>query len=201
MHIIGLTGSIGMGKSTVAGLFHKNGIPVQDADAQVHVLLSAGGDGVKPVSDNFPNCVVTDKQNPNYGGIDRQKLGKMVFGNPEKLALLESIIHPLVEQKRHDFIAHHKQKGDTMVVLDIPLLLEKNISCDSVCVCYADPVVRDNRVLQRPTMTMEKLSAILAKQMDDKTKKSRADYVIKTDCSIDETEKQVIDIINKIKNT
>lgn len=199
MYIIGLTGSIGMGKSTVSRMFRTHGIPVQDADAVVHDLLMSGGAGVAPVAKVFPDALMKDPKNLNFGTIDRPTLGKLVFADSEKLAQLETILHPLIEQQRHDFINHQHQKGVEMVVLDIPLLLEKKIPCDFVCVCYADPAVRDKRVLQRPHMTPEKLAAIVAKQMPDNEKKERAHKIIRTDCSLKETEQSVIEIINKFR--
>lgn len=188
-HVLGLTGSIGMGKTTVANLFKTNGIPVQDADAVVHELLAQNGAGVALVAQAFPDTLIK-------GAIHRPTLGKMVFGNPEKLAQLETILHPLVAQQRDIFLAQNQTAP--LVVLDIPLLLEKDIVCDSVCVCMADPKIRNERVLNRPNMTPEKLANIIKTQMPDDEKIDKANYIIRTDCPITETEKQVENLIHAL---
>ena len=195
--IIGLTGSIGMGKTTVAKMFTDANIPVQNADAVVHDLLSIGGDGVEPLSSVFPTAIKNDG-----GGdyIDRKIMGDIVFHDYDKLKQLESILYPLVHQKRDDFMQHHRAQNAPAVVLDIPLLFENNIEkqCDMVCVVIADKQVRDARVLSRPHMTAEKLANIVAKQMDDAIKIAKADFIIRTDCDIADTRQQVLDIINTI---
>ena len=193
--IIGLTGSIGMGKTTVSKMFLDLGIPVQDADAVVHDLLTVHGDAVIPVSKLFPNSV----KNDGYGDyIDRKIIGNSVFDDDHKLKQLEAILHPLVQKKRDSFIMEHKNAP--AVVLDIPLLFENGIEtmCDFVCVVIADTTVRDSRVLKRSNMTPEKLSNIIAKQMDDDIKLVKSDYVIRTDCDLDETQQQVQTIIQSI---
>lgn len=192
--IIGLTGSIGMGKTTVAGMFRDAGIPVQDADAAVHALLSVGGEAVEPLSQIFPTAIDNDGQG-DY--INRKIMGDMVFHDLDKLKKLESILYPLVHQKRDVFIEENRAKNAPAVVLDIPLLFENNIEkqCDIVCVVMADPSVRDARVLARPHMTQEKLANIVAKQMDDAIKLKKADKIIRTDCPMEDTRGQVLDII------
>ena len=196
--IIGLTGSIGMGKTTVSQMFADAGIPVQDADAVVHDLLFVGGDGVEPLSTVFPTAF---KNRGDGDYIDRKIMGDIVFHDYDKLKQLESILYPLVHQKRDIFINHHRAQNAPAVVLDIPLLFENNIEkqCDIVCVVMADKAVRDARVLARPNMTPEKLSNIVAKQMDDAIKMAKADFIIRTDCDLSDTRKQVLDIIATIK--
>ena len=196
--IIGLTGSIGMGKTTVASMFAEAGIPVQDADAVVHELLGTGGDAVAPLSKLFPTAINNDG-NGDY--INRKIMGDIVFHDSAKLKQLESILYPMIHQKRDDFIAQNRAKNMPAVVLDIPLLFENNLEkqCDMVCVVMADQQVRDARVLQRPNMTVEKLANIVAKQMDDAIKIAKADCVIRTDCDLETTRNQVLNIIGEFK--
>ena len=196
--IIGLTGSIGMGKTTVAKMFAHAGIPVQNADAVVHDLLSAGGDGVEPLSAIFPTAF---KKGGDGHYIDRKIIGDIVFHDFEKLKQLESILYPLVHQKRDVFIAENGTKNIPAVVLDVPLLFENNIEkqCDIVCVVMAEKSVRDARVLSRPNMTPEKLANIVAKQMDDDIKMAKADFIIRTDCDLASTQAQVLDIIRNLQ--
>lgn len=171
--ILGLTGSIGMGKSETARMFRRLGVPVFDADAAVHRLFAKGGRAVPLIDQAFPG-VVKD------GRVDRQALGKVVFDNTEALRCLESIVHPLVREAEHRFLRRAIRHRKPLVVLDIPLLFETNgqARCDHVAVVSAPAYVQRHRVLQRPGMTPERLSAVLAQQMPDREKRRRADFVI-----------------------
>ena len=181
--IIGLTGSIGMGKSTVAAMFADEGVPVFDADATVHRLQGAGGRLVPAIEAAFPGTTVD-------GAVDRVKLGAAVFGNDAAIKRLEAIVHPAVGEERAAFLAEHAGKR---VAFDVPLLFETggDQRVDSIVVVSAAPDVQRARVLARPGMTAEKFAAILARQTPDAEKRARAHHVIRTDTSIDETRAQV----------
>lgn len=168
--VLGLTGSIGMGKSTVAAQLEFLGAKVCSADAIVHRLLT--GAAVKPVGELFPETL-------KNGAIDRQALGKIVFHDDAKLKQLEQILHPLVVAEENAFIAAHKEG---VVVLEIPLLYETGAQsrCDAVMVVTAPHFIQKRRVMKRTGMTEEKFAAILAKQMPDKEKRARATYVVQT---------------------
>jgi dephospho-CoA kinase len=189
--IIGLTGSIGMGKSTVAEMFIKAGVPVFDADAVVHQLQGPNGALLAEIEAAFAGTT-------SPLGVDRQALGAQVWNNPEKLALLESIVHPAVAKARTQFFEQHK--AAKMLVLDIPLLFEKGgvNQVDVVVVVSAPADVQRARVLARPGMTPEKFESILALQMPDEQKKARADYVIDTGQSLENTQIAVRDLISKL---
>jgi dephospho-CoA kinase len=194
MLIIGLTGSIGMGKSTTAQMFSRHGVPVCDADALVHGLYEKGGAAVDPVTAAFPDANVD-------GRIDRDRLSRLVLGKPDALRQLERIVHPLVAMAQAGFLQGCAQRGEEMVVLDIPLLLEsagpKRV--DVIVVVSAPADVQRARVLQRPGMTVEKFEAILAKQVPDEIKRQKADFVIDTSGGFEYAEKQVQDIIKKLR--
>lgn len=172
-HIIGLTGSIGMGKSTVAKMFMEHGIPVFDADLEVRKLQGPGGAALPAIEAQFPG--VTGKQ-----GLNRQALGAMVFGNPEALKALERIMHPIVEETRQQFLFDNWDAH--AVVLDVPLLLEgkSHELCDLICVVSAPFWVQKKRVLKRPGMSEDRFLNVLAHQMPDREKRRRADVVIET---------------------
>lgn len=176
MIIVGLTGSIAMGKSTVAAMLKKEGLPVHDADATVHDLMAPGGAAHAQIKAEFNNVTTAD------GLIDRQALGRAVFGDQEKRAALEAILHPLVKQHRHSWLEEQKSAGHDIVILDIPLLYEtgSDQDCDAVMVVSASPRQQRQRALARPEMTAEKFAAILNAQMPDHEKRSRADFVIPT---------------------
>lgn len=180
MIVLGLTGSIGMGKSTVAAMFVDEGVPVFDADATVHQLQGRGGALVAAIEAAFPDT--TGDQ-----GVNRTALGEAVLGNPDALARLEAIVHPAIADERESFLALHYDRP--LVVLDIPLLFEaggwKNV--DKIAVVSAPPQVQRERVLARRGMTPERLDAILARQLPDAEKRARADFVIPTGGSLDET--------------
>jgi dephospho-CoA kinase len=173
MIIIGLTGSIGMGKSTVAGMFERLGIPVFDADAAVRALQGPGGRALPAIEAVFAGTT-------HAGGLHRDKLGAHVFGNPAALRMLERILHPLVGEAQSTFLGRHRAKR--AVVLDVPLLFEKGgwERCDVTVVVSAPLRVQRARVLARPGMTREKFAAILKTQMPDREKRRRADVVIET---------------------
>ncbi len=172
MKIIGLTGSIAMGKSVAAKMFRRLGLPVRDSDATIHRLLAKGGAGVAPVAKLFPDAIVD-------GAVDRRKLGAKVFADPAALAHLEAILHPLARQDMKAFLDRHRRQRTKRVVLDVPLLYETGIDaiCDLVVVVSASPAIQRMRALSRPGMTDEKLAGILARQMPDSEKRRRADIV------------------------
>ncbi len=193
MLILGLTGSIGMGKSTTAALFREAGVPVYDADAAAHALYARGGAAVAPLAAAFPGVVID-------GAVDRERLSALVLGNAEAMARLEAIVHPLVGQAQADFLATERARGTPIVVLDIPLLFERGGAArvDSIVVVSAPPEVQRARVLARAGMTPEKLDAILARQMPDADKRARADFVIETGNGIEAARSQVHQVLDAL---
>ena len=195
MIIVGLTGSVASGKSTVAGWMHGKGIAVHDADVAVHSLLAANGQAVAEIIATFgPDIGSID------GGIDRKKLGEHVFTNPADLKKLESILHPLVRQHRDQFLQDQQRLGSQIVVLDAPLLYETASDglCDYVIVVYAGEESIRHRALSRPGMTSEKLSGILAKQMPAIEKCQRADFVLDTELDPDITPQNLFTWLDQI---
>lgn len=190
--IIGLTGSIGMGKSTVAAMFEGAGVPVFDADAEVRAMQGPGGELVAAIEAEFPGS--TDET-----GVLRDALGQQVFGDKEALARLEAIVHPAVARKREAFLIEHF--GAPFVVFDIPLLFEKggHELVDRVVVVSAPADVQRVRVLARAGMTPEKFAHILSLQTPDADKRSRADHIIDTGQSLAETEAEVIELIARLR--
>ena len=185
---IALTGSIGMGKSTVARMFERAGVPVFDADAEVRRLQGPGGALVDVIAKRFPGSVWN-------GAVDREALSELVLGKPQELAALEAIVHPAVHQARTRFILAH---GDSAALLfDIPLLFETGGegAFEKVIVVSAPEDVQRERVLSRPGMTAEKLDALLARQLPDADKRAQADFVVDTSGSLDQTERQVEHIL------
>jgi dephospho-CoA kinase len=174
MIVLGLTGSIAMGKSTAAAIFRSMGVPVCDADAIVHRLLGPGGAAVEPVEAAFPGSRAA------VGGIDRRSLGERVFGRRDELARLEAILHPLVQRAEAAFLARCCAARGRLAVLDIPLLLETGGErrVDAVAVVSAPEVVQTPRALHRPGMTPERLEAIRAHQLPDREKRRRADFIV-----------------------
>lgn len=172
MRVLGLTGSIAMGKSTAATLLRRLRVPVYDADAAIHKLLAAGGAGVEPVAAAFPGV-------ETGGAVDRQKLGMRVFADPAALRRLETILHPLAARASRRFAAQHARNRRGIVCLDVPLLFETEsaLRCDFVVVVSASAMLQRQRALARPGMTAEKLEGILARQMPDAAKRRRADLV------------------------
>lgn len=190
--IVGLTGSIGMGKSTVAAMFEAAGVPVFDADAEVRAMQGPDGELNAAIEAAFPGS--TDER-----GVSREKLGALVFGDPEKLARLEGIVHPAVAKKRQAFLIEYV--GAPLVVFDIPLLFEKGgaESVDRVVVVSASAEEQRRRVLARPGMTKEKFAHILGLQTPDNEKRARADHVIDTGTALKETEDAVIALIEELR--
>jgi dephospho-CoA kinase len=191
MIVLGLTGSIGMGKSTASAMFRDRGIPVFDADEVVHDLYR--GAAAPLVEAAFPGTTVD-------GAVDRAKLGAAVVGKPEKLALLESIVHPLVREAERAFLDAAERSGAQLAVLDIPLLLEGSGAerCDLIAVVSAGPEIQRERVLGREGMTEEKFAGILARQMPDEQKRALADIIIDTSSDIESTRRTVDGIIVRL---
>jgi dephospho-CoA kinase len=184
----GLTGSIGMGKSTTAQMFRDEGIAVYDADATVHELYS--GEAVPLVEAAFPNTT-------SDGKVDRTKLSEVVIGKPENMKKLEAIIHPLVHKQEQEFLKDAETRGDKLVVLDIPLLFEtggKN-RVDKIIVVTAPAEVQRERVLAREGMTEEKFEAILERQVPDSEKREQADFVIDTSLGLGAAKERVMEIV------
>jgi len=171
MFILGLTGSVGMGKSTTARFFAEARVPVHDADAVVHRLYE--GEAVGAIEAAFPGTTADGK-------VDRAKLGARVLDDAAGLKRLETIVHPLVQRAQDRFLAEAEARGEKVAVLDIPLLFEvgKDRQCDAVVVVTAPPEVQRARVLERPGMTAEKLDAMLARQLPDAEKRRRADFIV-----------------------
>lgn len=194
MLVLGLTGSIGMGKSTTGAMFQAEGVPVYDSDAAVHALYATGGAAVAPVEAAFPGVVVD-------GAIDRARLSARVVGDPEALAKLEAIVHPLVGAHRIGFFEKAQAEGHEIVVLDIPLLFETGgeKKVDKVVVVSAPADVQRARVLARPEMTPEKFEAILARQTPDADKRARADFVIETGEGLEHARDQVRDVLTLLR--
>ena len=174
MIVLGLTGSIGMGKSTAAGMLRRMRVPLFDADAEVHRLLAPGGPAVARVEAAFPG--VRDAK----GGIDRRRLGERVFGNPQALRRLEGILHPMVRVAEKRFVRRARANGEPLAVLDIPLLFETGgeTRCDYVLVVSAPAWLQRQRVIRRPGMTADRFTAILRAQIPDREKRRRADFVV-----------------------
>jgi dephospho-CoA kinase len=186
--LLGLTGSIGMGKSTVAAMFADLGVPVFDADAEVHRLQRPGGAMLPAIAAAFPGTVGPE-------GLDRQALGARVFGDAAALARLEAIVHPAVAAERAAFMTAHRDKP--LIVLDIPLLFEKGgwDAVDAVAVVSAPAQVQRARVLARPGMTEERFAAIASRQMPDAEKRARADHVLPTGGTLAETRAAVAALV------
>ncbi|SDN33330.1 dephospho-CoA kinase [Methylobacterium phyllostachyos] len=190
--VLGLTGSIGMGKSATAALFAKRGVPVHDADAAVHALYGPGGAAAAAIGAAFPGVLDAE------GGVDRTRLRAAVLDAPDRMAALEQIVHPLVRAASTDFLARHADAP--LVVLDIPLLYETSGEgrCDAVAVVSAPPEVQRARVLARPGMTEAAFTAILAKQMPDAEKRARADFIIDTSRGFPAAEAEVARIVAQL---
>ncbi|MGR4862888.1 dephospho-CoA kinase [Caulobacter sp. LARHSG274] len=194
MIVLGLTGSIGMGKSTTAQMFVAEGVPVYDADAAVHALYAPGGAAVGPVEAAFPGVVVD-------GAVDRARLSARVVGHPEALKALEAVVHPLVAAHRAGFFKDAIKAGADIAVLDVPLLFETggDRTVDKVVVVSAPPDLQRQRVLARPGMDGAKFEAILARQTPDAEKRARADFVIDTGQGLDHARQQVRDLLTRLR--
>jgi len=191
MFVLGLTGSLGMGKTTTAGFFAEAGVPVHDADAVVHRLYE--GEAVAAIEAAFPGTTVR-------GEVDRTKLAACVLGDGAALKRLEAIVHPLVHEAERRLLAEAEAAGEKIAVLDIPLLFETGADqrVDAVVVVSAPPEVQKARVIERPGMTLEKLESILAKQMQDEEKRRRADFVVDTSQGFDAARAQVRAILDAV---
>lgn len=187
--ILGLTGSIGMGKSTVAEMFERAGVPVFDADAEVRRMQGPNGELIDAIEAEFPGSTGPE-------GVRREALGAQVFADPAALKRLEAIVHPAVSAKRQAFMIEHA--GAPMVVFDIPLLFEGSghSQVDAIIVVSAPAEIQRQRVLARPGMTPEKFAHILSLQVPDAEKRARADHIIDTGVTLAETEKQVRALID-----
>lgn len=195
MVVLGLTGSIGMGKSTAAAMFRRLGVPVHDADAAVHRLLRRGGAAVARVIAEFPTVSAAD------GGIDRQALGRIVFNDAAALRRLERILHPMVRADERRFLAWAARRGVPLVVLDVPLLYETGGEgrCDAVLVVTAPVFLQRARVLGRRGMDEARFRAVLAKQTPDALKRARADYVVETGLGKRYTLRRLSEIVKMLR--
>ena len=191
MIILGLTGSIGMGKSTTAAMFSDMGVPVNDADAVVHALYQ--DEAVAPIEAAFPGTA-------KAGSVDRAELSRQLASDPSLFKVLEAIVHPLVRDKERVFLDHHRAAGAPLVVLDIPLLFETkgDNRVDAVAVVTCDPEIQKERVLKRPGMTEEKFALILSRQVPDREKRAKADYIIDTGHGLDSARDQVAAIVQRL---
>ncbi|WP_432346062.1 dephospho-CoA kinase [Shinella yambaruensis] len=192
MIVLGLTGSIGTGKSTTAAMFRDLGVPVHDADATVHDLYRT--DAVTPVAEQFPEAL-------RDGVIDRKALSAVLARFPDRFAALEAIIHPLVRAREKAFLDAQRDHGSPLVLLDIPLLYETGgeARVDKVVVVTCDPDIQRQRVLARPGMTEEKFQLILSRQTPDAEKRRRADFLIDTGKGLEAARKQVEEIVESLK--
>lgn len=195
MYILGLTGSIGMGKSETSKMFRRLGVPVFDADAAVHRLLGRGGAAVAPIEAVFPG-VTKD------GAVDRVALGPRVFNQPDELRRLESIIHPLVGRMQRQFLSQSMRRGERLVVLDIPLLFEGRGEdrCDATAVVSAPFFIQRQRVMARPNMTEEKFHGILRQQVPDVVKRQRADFILPTGAGLHTTLRHVSRLVELLRH-
>ena len=191
MIVLGLTGSIGTGKSTTAAMFHDLGVPVHDADATVHDLYRR--DAVEPVAAAFPEAV-------RDGVVDRKALSVALARSPERFGALEALIHPLVRARELAFLEAERENGSPLVLLDIPLLYETggDKRVDKVAVVTCDPETQRRRVLARPGMSEEKFALILSRQMPDAEKRRRADFLIDTGKGLEAAREQVEEIVAKL---
>lgn len=194
MLLIGLTGSIGMGKSETANMFRALGVPVYDADAAVHKLYDKGGKAVEPIRAAFPSAVMDD-------AVDRKALSRAVLGLPDEMKKLEAIVHPLVGEAQIEFLKENMAAGHEMAVLDIPLLYETGgeTRVDVVVVVSAPYDIQKTRVLARPDMDEAKFAAIHAKQTPDAEKRERADFIVESDKGLDHAREQVSAIVDALK--
>lgn len=193
--VVGLTGSIAMGKTETGRMFERLGCPVFDADAVVHTLYARQGRAVAPVGELFPEAIVD-------GAVDRAALAAAVLGDPERLQALEAVVHPLVAAERQAFLEEARRNGREIVVLDIPLLFEtaRQDDVDAVVVVSAPAETQRQRALARPGMTEAKLDAILARQMPDADKRRLADFVVDTGQGLDHAFAQVKDIVQNLRS-
>jgi dephospho-CoA kinase len=201
MIVVGITGSIGMGKTTVANMLRDMGVPVHDSDAAVHGLLGTGGAAVAVVGNLFPEALARDDAGHDY--IDRALLGRIVFADRAKKRILEDILHPMVRAQSDAFKEEMRKKAEKIVALDIPLLFETGGEARvDVTICVSAPAeVQKKRVMERHGMTSEKFERIVAGQMPDAEKRKLADFVVETGDSIDDTRIQLQKVIDAILAT
>lgn len=194
MIVLGLTGSIGMGKSTATASFRRLRVPVFDADATVHRLQARGGRAVRAIGAAFPGTV-------REGRVEREALRRAVLGNEAAIRVLERIVHPLVRDEERRFLAAARRRGERLVVLDVPLLFEGHGErrCDRVLVVTAPAAVQRWRVLRRPGMTPARFAAILARQMPDAEKRRRADHVVHTSLSRHSADRAIRRIVRELR--
>lgn len=194
MIVLGLTGSIAMGKSETARMFQELGCPVFDSDATVHKLYDQGGEAVPVIAALYPDAVVDGK-------VDRQILAGHVLGDAAALKRLEEKVHPLVRQKQEIFLEQARSEGETLAILDIPLLFEtgRQNEVDRIVVVSAPPDIQRKRALARPDMTAEKLKSILARQVPDGEKRHQADFIVDSSVSLEHAFEQVRQIVQKLQ--
>ena len=194
MIVLGLTGSIGMGKSTTAKMFAEIGVPVWDADSTVHKLYAAGQPGAAGIARIVPDAIVD-------GAVDRGRLRDAIIADAGLLRLVEEVIHPLVGQDRAAFLAQARDAGHNIAVVDIPLLFEGGGEnhVDQVVVVTAPPEIQRERVLERPNMTVEAFESILAKQVPDAIKREKADHLIDTSLGLEHARQRVAEIIASVE--
>ena len=194
MKVLGLTGSIGMGKSTAAALLRRRGVPVHEADAAVHRLMGRGGAAVRAIEAAFPSAV-------RDGAVDRRALGARVFGDQAAIARLECILHPLVRQDSTRFLKQARARRARIAVLDVPLLFEvgRERDCDATMVVSAPRFVQRARVLARAGMTQERLALVLARQIPDAEKRRRADFVVPTGLGRRVTLRRLIGVLKRLE--
>jgi len=195
MIVLGLTGSIGMGKSTAAAVLRRLGVPLYDADAEIHKMLGPAGSAVAAVEAAFPGVRGED------GAIDRRRLGSRVFGKPAELRRLEKILHPMVRAVERSWVARQRAHGERLVVLDIPLLFETDRidRVDGVVVVSAPSRLQRQRVMRRPGMSAERFAAVLGSQLADREKRRRADFVVSTGLSRATTARRIAAIVRRIR--
>lgn len=191
MRVLGLTGSMGMGKSTTAKLFAEAGVPVYDADATVHKVYE--GEAAPAIEAAFPGTTVGGK-------VDRSKLSAKVVGDPEAIRRLEAIVHPMLRSYHQDFLDKAAQSGVPVAVVDVPLLFETggDKRVDAMVVVFTSPEIQRQRILARGTMTEEALDALLARQMPDAEKRARADFVVDTSNGLDPVRARIRDILAEV---
>ncbi len=195
MIIVGLTGSIGMGKSTTAAMFKDAGCPVFDADAVVHGLYAKGGEAVPLIRAVFPDAIAD-------GAVDRSALGRHMRADPLNLPVLESFIHPMVARARQEFLTQARESGADIVVFDVPLLFETSghEHVDKIVVVTAPEHVQRRRVLERPGVTEDMFQSLLARQLHDSEKRKRADFILHTDKGLESAREQVHEILKEIRH-
>jgi dephospho-CoA kinase len=193
MIILGLTGSIAMGKTETAKMFQRLGIPVYSADEAVHELYAKSGAAVNPIGALYPDVIVN-------GEVNREKLSLEILANPDVVGNIEKIVHPMVQQKQIEFITASKRSGAFLIVLDIPLLFETggDKRVDKTVVVSAPADVQKSRALKRPGMTLEKLDLILSRQIPDEKKRAKADYIVETDKGLEHAFQQVNAVVKDL---